>query len=318
MLSPSRPSQDASVGSKGFLSRWEGWATKPKAQNNFRADVDEYRRVLEREPGSLRFAEFADKLRRDGKISDATTICARGLAYHPGYATGHVVMGDIFRDAGLPEKAEAEWREALELDFTHPQAYVRLGELHLSRGEPERAVAMFETALVHNPRFPEAEARLGEARRRMSGEGGGEGEDAAGGRQWRAGEWPRWLTSERFEELLEAVSQCRSVQSAALVNSDGLLLEGSLPVPGALGGGAAGAAEVVAEARDLMRRLAAGRLRAMLIAGDGGSLRCLVLGDLVLAATLKLGARVGAAKAEIEEAIASVGRPGRRESSVRN
>jgi predicted regulator of Ras-like GTPase activity (Roadblock/LC7/MglB family) len=274
--------------------------------------------MLEREPGSLRFAEFADELRRDGKLSDATAICARGLTYHPGYATGHVVMGDIFRDAELPEKAEVEWREALRLDLTHPQAYLRLGELHLSRGEPERAVAMFEAALLHNPGLAEAQAKLAVARRRMSGESGDEGEEAADARQWRPGEWPAWLTSERFEELVEAVSDCGSVEAAALVNSDGLLLEGSLPVPGKLGGGAGGAAELLAEARDLMRRLAGGRLRAAFIGGEGGSLRCVALADLMLAATLKPGSQVGAAKAEIEEAIANMGRPGRSGSGVRD
>jgi predicted regulator of Ras-like GTPase activity (Roadblock/LC7/MglB family) len=177
---------------------------------------------------------------------------------------------------------------------------------------------MFEAALVHNPGFAEAQAKLATARRRMSGESGGEGEEAAGARQWRPGEYPAWLTSERFEELVEAVSDCRSVEAAALVNSDGLLLEGSLPVPGKLGGGAAGAAELLAEARDLMRRLAGGRLRAALVGGERGSLRCVALGDLTLAATLKLGAQVGAAKAEIEEAIANVGRPGRRGNGVRD
>jgi len=313
-----RSNHEARTEANAFCTCREEWATRPEALDNYRTDVDRYRRLLEREPGSLRFAEFADQLRRDGKISDATAICARGLAHNPGYATGHVVMGDIFRDAGLPDRAEAEWREGLGLDSTHPQAYLRLGELHLSRGEPERAVAMFEAALLHNPGFPEAQAKLAEARRRLSGEGGAEQDEAASARRWRLGERPAWLTSERFEELVEAVADCRSVEAAALVNLDGLLLEGSMPVPGRVGGGAGVTADLVAEARDLMRRLAGGRLRAALVQGEGGSLYCLALGDLTLAATLKPGAQVGAARAELEGAIAAVNRPGGRGNGVRN
>jgi predicted regulator of Ras-like GTPase activity (Roadblock/LC7/MglB family) len=313
-----RSGYEASTEANVFCTCREGWATKREALDNYRTDVDRYRRLLEREPGSLRFAEFADRLRRDGKIPDATVICARGLAHNPSYATGHVVMGDIFRDAGLPDKAEAEWREGLRLDTTHPQAYLRLGELHLSRGEPEQAAAMLEVALLHNPGLAEAQATLAEARKRLSGEGGAEQNEAASARRRRPGERPPWLTSERFEKLVEAVADCRSVEAAALVNLDGLLLEGNMPVPGRLGGGAGVAADLVAEARDLMRRLAGGRLRAALVQGEGGSLYCLALGDLTLAATLRPGAQVGTAKAELEGAIATASRPGRRGNGVRS
>jgi len=278
--------------------------------DNYRAEVDRYRRVMERDPGSLRFAEFADRLRRDGKISDATAICARGLAYNPNYATGHVVMGEIFRDAGLLEKARQEWGEALLVDRTHPRAHLRLGELHLSRGEVRQAVAAFETALLYNPDFPEAQARLGEAREGAD-RGRGDHEEAGAAASRRPGERPVWLTSDRFEELVAAVSRCRSVEAAALVNSDGLLLDGNLPAPGRAEGGAGAAAELVTAARDLMKRLAAGRLRAALVRGDGGSLRCVALGDLTLAATLKPGVPVGAAGEEMEEAVLSLSGPGR-------
>jgi predicted regulator of Ras-like GTPase activity (Roadblock/LC7/MglB family) len=227
-------------------------------------------------------------------------------------------MGDIFRDAGLPDRAEAEWREGLRLDTTHPQAYLRLGELDLGRGEPERAAAMFEAALLHNPGSPEAQAKLAEARRRLSGEGGAGRDEDWSARQWRPGERPARLTSERFEELVEAAADCRSVEAAALVNVDGLLLEGNMPVAGRLGGGAGVAADLVAEVRDLVRRLAGGRLRAALVQGEGGSLYCLALGDLTLAATLKPGAQVGAARADLEGAIATVNRPGRRGNGVRD
>ncbi len=109
---------------------------------------------------------------------------------------------------------------------------------------------------------------------------------------------------------MAAVSACGSVEAAALINSDGLLLDGGLPAPGRAEGGAGAAAALAGAARDLMRRLAAGRLLAALVRGDRGSLRCVRLGDLTLAATVKPEAPVGAAEEEMEEAVVSLSRPG--------
>jgi predicted regulator of Ras-like GTPase activity (Roadblock/LC7/MglB family) len=244
-------------------------------------------------------------------------------------------MGEVFLGAGFPAKAESEWREALRLDPTHPRAHLRLGELHLSRGERKQAVAAFGAALLHSPGFAEAQKGLEEARRgerRLRGEGrlpGGmaveesEGEEAV--RRWQPGERPAWLTSDRTEDLVKAVSGCRSVKAAALVSIVGQELAPALRDEGAPSGakvacrgkveGSAGAAaELVVEARDLMRRLGAGRLRAALVCGEGGSLRCVALGDLTLAVTLEPGASGGAAELEIEEAVEGLRRRDRSES----
>ncbi len=276
--------------------------TNREAVENYQAEVETYRRLLQRDPRSLRFAEFADQLRRAGKLSDATTICARGLAHNPDYATGHLVMGEIFRDAGLLEKAEREYREALRLDQAHPRAHLRLGELYLSRGQVKEATASFQAALMCNPDFPEAQARLEEAR------GAGD-EGAAHAGQWRPGERPIWLTSARLGELVEAVTGCQSVQTAGVINADGLLLEGTAPSAGRAEGAAGAPVELVREARDLTRRLAAGRLRGALICGEDGSVQCLPLGDLTLTATLNPETPAPAARAQIEEAVAGLSRP---------
>ena len=118
--------------------------TELEVADDRQAAVERYRRILSRDPGSLRFAEFADELRRRGSLSEAAAVCARGLLRHPHYATGHVVMGEIFRDRKLPEKAEQEWREALRLDPGHPRAHLRVGELCLERGDTERAASESE------------------------------------------------------------------------------------------------------------------------------------------------------------------------------
>ena len=277
---------------------------KLEAIGDHRALTGKFRRLLQRDRNSLLFAEFADHLRRVGSISEATAICARGLMQNPGYATGHVVMGEIFRDAGITEKAEEHWREALRLDPGHPRAHLRMGELHLDRGESEQAAAAFEAAAVSNPE--PGEARTPSARN--SGEVPEELEDqsaeASAHHSWRPGERPKWLTSGRFGDLVDAVRRGRSVERAMLVNAEGQLLASSTPTqtddsPG-LG------VQLVTEAQDLLRRLGAGRLRTASICGVEGSLRCVALGDLTLMTTLKPDSPVGVAQEEAAEAMASM------------
>ena len=264
------------------------------------ADAERYRRRLRRDPNSLLFAEFADHLRRAGDVSAATTICARGLLRHPGYATGHVVMGEIFHQAGHPDKAEREWREAVRLDPHHPRAHLRLGELHLERGERARAVSAIQIALLQNPEAAEARALLERAR--------GEQEqppDDATDAPATPGR-PDWLTADRFEEVVGAVADCASVEGALLANSDGLWLCGNLHAGADPEAGSAAAAALTQEAQRLVKALGAGRLRAASIRGKDGSLRCLALSEVTLVAALGRRVALGVADAEIEDAIAGL------------
>ena len=159
--------------------------TELEVADDRQATMERYRRILSRDPGSLRFAEFADELRRHGNLSEAAAVCARGLLRHPHYATGHVVMGEIFRDRKLPEKAEQEWREALRLDPGHPRAHLRVGELCLERGDTERAASESEAALLLNPESPEAYALLARARAGSGGKTTGEKTEEASIGPWR-------------------------------------------------------------------------------------------------------------------------------------
>jgi len=273
------------------------------AVEDARAEVEEYRRRLQRDPDSLRFAEFANHLRRAGLTSDATAICARGLMRHPAYATGHVVMGEIFRDADLIEKAEREWREALRLDPGHPLAHLCLGELSLSRGEVEQAEAAFRAALASNPNLAEARAKLAELTGEASTQTASPIPASDGHRSWEPGERPDWLASSRFEHLVARVGACASIQTAALANSDGLLLAGDMPAAADPAASAVAAAELMSELRDLLVRIAAGRLRAAVLVGNKGSVHCVALGDLMLVAGSKTAAAIDSAPSEIAEAV---------------
>jgi len=267
-----------------------------------REELQEYRRLLTRDPDSLRFAEYADRLRRFGQLEDALAICQGGLARHPAYSTGRVVMGEILIDSGKADEAEAEWRRALHLDPGHPRAHLRLGELYLSRGETDQAIAAFETALLHSPEFPEARAKLAEAKGPSPTLAAGEPKPLED-RLRTPGERPEWLTADRFGDLVQCVAACACVETAALADSSGSPVSGELPE---MAGGTAGEAPMsfLVEARALLSRLGAGRLRSALICSDTLSLRCVPLGGLALLAALRSRSPVGEADEQIEECIA--------------
>ena len=63
------------------------------------------------------------------------------------------------------------------------------------------------------------------------------------------------------------------------------------------------AASFVSETRDLLSRLAAGRLRAALIVGEKASVRCVPLGDLILVVGLKKGTMYHEFDQQLEEAL---------------
>ncbi len=265
-------------------------------------DLQEYHRLLAREPDSLRFAEYADLLRRGGQLLDAREVCERGLARHPGYPTGHVVMGDIHNDLGDPGKAEAEWRHALTLDSGHPLAHLRLGDLHLSRGDRDRAVAAFEAALIYSPDQAEARAKLTELRGSdpLPDEFAAASPEAA---SRRPGERPAWLDERRLQDLVSRLASSPHIEEAALADGEGAVWAHSSERTMAGSTGPAGTS-FAEEAMSLLARLGAGRLRSALIRSDASCLRIVPLGEWTLLAAIAIEAHIGEVDAAIEAVLA--------------
>lgn len=262
-------------------------------------ELEAHRRLLARDPDSLRFAEYADLLRRLGQLSEAIEVCSSGLARHPHYSTGHVVLGEVLLDFGKVTEAEAEWQKALQLDPGHPRAHVRMGELYLARDDRERAATAFEAALLYSPDYAEARARLSETRGVPSA---AQEHKSVEQPTRRPGERPGWLTDDRLGELLRLVRGCASVETAAFTRTDGGVLasgEASPPREACKEG-----ASLVRDARDLLSRLGAGRLRSALVAGATGTLCCVSLGDLLLVAGVRPEATYGQSEQEIEQVVA--------------
>ena len=210
---------------------------------------------------------------------------------HPAYATGHVVMGEIFRDTGLVERAEEEWRGALRLDPHHPRAHLYLGQLYLERGEMDRAVVELEAMLLSNPASDEARALMDRARGETAAQHPEQGSQSTSDQGWRPGQRPPWLTPEHFEELVGATASLAPVQSVVLCDSDTQVLAERTSSCDARDGAGAIGIELLEQARGLASYLGAGRLASAMIRGSQGSIQCLPLGDIALICLLETRAR---------------------------
>ncbi len=265
-------------------------------------------RLLRRAPAALRFAELADRHRRAGALSEAAAICARGLLRYPGYATGHVVMGEIFCARELLDKAREQWQEALRLDPQHPRAHFRLAELHLAESERDQAVRALEAAILSDSNFAEAHFLLAE----ILGGAAHEPADAAPGAASPAADRPRASkSSHRFSLLLNALERSPFLKGALLSDANGLPIAGNANWGSASSAAgpqmaAAVSAATARESKQLLSCLGAGDLKAVLLRGAGGVIRCVTLPGATLIAELEPDAPLGAADAEITEALSKL------------
>ena len=92
-------------------------------------------------------------------------------------AEAHAHLGDLYRAAGSPRQASAEYRRALELRPTFLDIRARLGAAYLEASELERAREELEAILSRNPGLTGARVQLGVVLHRM-----GEAEQAV--QQW--------------------------------------------------------------------------------------------------------------------------------------
>jgi len=68
----------------------------------------------------------------------------------------HLTLGAVYFASNAPEKAEAQYRQALDLKPDAPAALLGLGKVQFSRNDPAAARGTFERLLERHPASPEA------------------------------------------------------------------------------------------------------------------------------------------------------------------
>jgi len=129
---------------------------------------------LQREPGSLAFAQLADLYRKAGRARDAISLCRDGLLRHPRYATARLILAKALVAEGALAEALAEVRAILELTPGDVPCHRLAAEIHRRSGRIDEAVAHLETVVRLDAGDRESRTLLGLLRATMpTGEAGG-------------------------------------------------------------------------------------------------------------------------------------------------
>jgi predicted Zn-dependent protease len=101
--------------------------------------IDNLRRRVERDPGSIAFAQLAEDLRRAGRFQEAVDICRAGLRVHPDYLSARVTLGRALVELDRLDEAREEL-ERVSSQVPQNQAARRgLAEIERRRGPSDIA-----------------------------------------------------------------------------------------------------------------------------------------------------------------------------------
>lgn len=119
--------------------------------------IEEYQRVLQRDPASKVFAPLAEALRESGDFQKAEMVAGDGVRRHPQYVGGFVVLGRILLDQGRLREALPILKKASELDPENLLALQLLGTLYLQTNQAKDALKSFKRVLFLNPQSEKAQ-----------------------------------------------------------------------------------------------------------------------------------------------------------------
>jgi tetratricopeptide (TPR) repeat protein len=103
-----------------------------------RARIEELRRRVDDDPGSIAFAQLAEEHRRAGDLQDAIRVARAGLAIHPDYHSARVTLGRALASLGKVDEAGVEFLAVLQSVPGHAAAARALADF--DRGAPAASV----------------------------------------------------------------------------------------------------------------------------------------------------------------------------------
>lgn len=130
---------------------------------------------LQRDPGSLAFAQLADLYRKAGRTREAVSLCRDGLVRYPHYTTARLILAKALATEGELAQAIAETRTILEVAPKDVQAHRLAAELHRRLGRVDESLRHLETAVRLDPGDRESRSLLALLRAAAP-----QGEDASG------------------------------------------------------------------------------------------------------------------------------------------
>ena len=125
-------------------------------------EIEELRLLMgsPRDPHGRVFAQLGDALRRAGSHREALALLLDGVAEHPNFSPGHLVLAWTAQEAGDLEIARAAYERTVTLDPENPNGLFGLGALLDRAGDPRGEGMMREAEALDRrvrmlaPRLP--------------------------------------------------------------------------------------------------------------------------------------------------------------------
>jgi tetratricopeptide (TPR) repeat protein len=110
------------------------------------ARIEALRKRLQKDPGSIAFAQLAEEYRRAGRFHESIDVCRAGLARHPGYLSARVTLGRALLEIGDVDAAQRELNDVLRVAPDNLSAIRGIAEVHRKKGEIPEALEQFRSA----------------------------------------------------------------------------------------------------------------------------------------------------------------------------
>lgn len=109
---------------------------------------------LKNKPKSLIFSRLADSYRKSGDVQQAISICSEGLALHPEYVTGRIILGRCYLEQENFNDAIKEFTKVCKLDRRNQITIKMLADVFSKQGMEEKAGDLYNLLLNMDPDNP--------------------------------------------------------------------------------------------------------------------------------------------------------------------
>ena len=113
--------------------------------------IEEYRKILDKDPNSKVFAPLAEALREQRQYSQAEYVADHGIKRHPEFVGGYVALGRVLSDQAKIKQALPVLKKAVDLDPQNLLALQLLGNVYLQMQMTKEALKTFKMVLFLNP-----------------------------------------------------------------------------------------------------------------------------------------------------------------------
>lgn len=272
-------------------------------------EISAWQKELRRNPGSAAFARLAESLRAEGRLDEATWVCARGLSACPRYATGHAILGEILAAANLNSRARQAFLHSIHLDPHNARARVGVAKIYFTEGKYQQTIDHLDLLLFWQPSHEEARQLTAQAQATLNSQqvdallsitAGPEPTEPA---VENAAAAPQGLVQGREGDLVQLLFECDSVSEVMVISSEGLLVAAADPMRRFHENDAATLASICEASNRYLMKLGLGYLEGCLIEEESRSVQVLRFDGYTVAVGLKSDARLGTAEVEIAGAL---------------